>query len=209
MNKKVITFFLLVLLLITSSLKITYAKFTDPISFIKIETDALINTFIQDKDGFFWIGSVNGLYKYDGYTFKQYEAGPDSIVNCYVTSLFEDSEGLIWIGTPTGVSVYNKKTDTFTTFVHDPGDPGSLSNNNINDTKIQSIHEDINGMIWIGTENGLNKFNKTTQSFTRYQDIFVDNDIWSIYVDKNQFLWIGSVNGLPWRLYSKNTRLKQ
>ncbi len=52
------------------------SKYSDTISFDKIEVDTLINTFIQDSDGFFWIGGDDGLYKFDGYTFKHYTPVP-------------------------------------------------------------------------------------------------------------------------------------
>ncbi|MBT4286126.1 MAG: PAS domain S-box protein [Deltaproteobacteria bacterium] len=196
MKKIFVICILLILLSLTASFQLTYAKPSDAIWFDKIKTGNLINTFIQDRDGFFWIGSVNGLYKYDGYTFKKYLVSSDSIVSFYVTTLYEDSEGLIWIGTQSGISVYNKNTNTFTNHIHDPTDSTSISNDNINDGKIQAIQEDSNGIIWIATENGLNKFDKTNQSFTSYQDLFIDSDIWSIYVDENQFLWVGTANGL-------------
>lgn len=190
------TVLLAVLLILAVSAQVTYSQHPDTIRFDKIETGFITNTFIQDSDGFFWIGGNNGLYKYDGYTFKQYVAGPGSIAGNYVTALYEDSRGLIWAGSLSGLSVYNKATDTFSTWLHDPDDPASISNDHIGDSKQQAIVEDADNMIWIGTGNGLNKFDRKSQNFTRYQEQFIDSDIWSIYLDAELFLWVGTANGL-------------
>ena len=168
----------------------------DSIHFDKIETNFPITDLIQDRDGFFWMAGTNGLYKYDGYSFKRYTAGQDSIVSNYLSGLFEDSEGLIWIASAKGINVYDKSTDRFTTYTHDPDDINSISSNIICETKSQAIQEDLNGKIWIGTENGLNRFDKDTQKFTHYHDLFVDNDIWSLFIDMDGFLWVGTVRGL-------------
>jgi PAS domain S-box-containing protein len=172
------------------------SKYSDTISFDKIKIGTLIDTFIQDSDGFFWIGGEDGLYKYDGYTFKRYTPAPDSIAINNVGTLYEDSRGLLWIGSANGLSVYDKSTDTFTTYLHDPDDSTSISNDNIATTKQQAIVEDADSTIWIGTGNGLNKFDRVSQTFTRYQESFISNDIWSLYLDAEQFLWVGTANGL-------------
>jgi signal transduction histidine kinase/ligand-binding sensor domain-containing protein len=187
---------LVVLLILTGSAQVAYSQDFDPIRFEKIETGFITNTFIQDRDGFFWIGGNNGLYKYDGYTFKPYVAGPGSIAGNYVTALYEDSRGVIWAGSLSGLSVYDKATDTFTNWLHDPDDPASINSDHIGDSKQQAIVEDADSMVWIGTGNGLNRFDSTTRTFTHYQEQFIDPDIWSIYLDAEQFLWVGTSHGL-------------
>ncbi|MDM8567470.1 two-component regulator propeller domain-containing protein [Candidatus Halobeggiatoa sp. HSG11] len=172
------------------------SKYSDVIQFDKIEVDTIINTFIQDKDGFFWIGGDDGLYKFDGYSFKHYTPGPGSIAGNGVGVIYEDSRGLLWIGSASGLSVYDKSTDIFTTYLHDPDDSTSISSDNIATTRLQAIVEDADNMIWIGTGNGLNKFDRASQTFTRYQESFISNDIWNLYLDAEQFLWVGTANGL-------------
>lgn len=185
-----------VLLILIVSAQVTYAQDPSTIRFDKVETGFLTNTFIQDRDGFFWLGGNNGLYKYDGYAFKPYVAGPGSIAGNYVTALYEDSRGWIWAGSLSGLSVYDKDTDTFTSWLHDPTDPASISSDHIGDSKQQTIVEDADNMIWIGTGNGLNKFDPISRTFTHYQAQFIDADIWSVYLDAEQFLWVGTAKGL-------------
>jgi signal transduction histidine kinase/ligand-binding sensor domain-containing protein/CheY-like chemotaxis protein len=194
MKRRFRTVEIVILLFMTMSAH--HTRSSVDIRFDKIETSFQINTFIQDRDGFVWLGATNGLYKYDGYTFKRYTATSDSLVGNYISTLYEDSKGLIWIASSSGVNAYDKATDTFATYTHDPENPNSISSNNISESKRQAIAEDADGMIWFGTENGLNRFDKATQTFTRYQVQFVDNDIWSLLVDREGFLWVGTANGL-------------
>ncbi|MEK7990720.1 MAG: two-component regulator propeller domain-containing protein [Thiotrichaceae bacterium] len=185
-----------ILLFITISVQAVFSQPVDPLYFDKIKTNFLISAFMQDSDGFFWIASNNGLHKYNGHSFKHYTAGDNSIIGSNVTTLFEDSQGLIWIGTSAGISVYSKETDTFITYLNDPNDPHSISSNRISDMKLQAITEDANGIIWIATEAGLNRFDRITQMFTHYKTQFIDNNIWSLLIDRQQFLWVGTANGL-------------
>ncbi len=164
--------------------------------FERIDTGFLANTLIQDRDGFFWIGGNNGLYKYDGYTFKQYVAGPGGLAGNYVTSLYEDSRGMIWVGSLSGLCMYDKGTDSFTTFLHDPDNPETVGSNHIGDSKQQTIVEDGDRGIWIGTGDGLNRFDPETGTFTRYRELFIDNDIWSICPDGSGAFWVGTARGL-------------
>ena len=187
-----------ILLTLTAFAQISSARPPENLRFEKINTGFLINTFMQDRDGFFWFASNTGVYKYDGYDFRQYIAGPDSIAGNDVGALYEDSQGLIWIGSASGLSVYDKRADTFTQYLHDPENPASISSNVLTATgqKQQVIVEDADGAIWIGTENGLNKFDRTQQTFTRHQESFISKNIWNLYLDAEQFLWVATANGL-------------
>ncbi len=160
-----------------------------------IDLDFITNTFIQDSDGFIWIGGVNGLYKYDGYRTKKVSS-QNFTASKSINALFEDSSGKIWIGAFNGITVYDKETDTFTHFQHDPDNPKSIGNGRIGDSKQQIFTEDQNHNIWIGTDRGLNKFSPETRTFTRFQTQWIDNDIWSVYVDKTGALWVGTAKGL-------------
>jgi ligand-binding sensor domain-containing protein len=82
---------------------------------------------IQDQDGFFWLGTQNGLVRYDGYETMVYRTGPNSISNDNVVAIFEDDQGVLWIGTVGGgITRYDKSTDQFTQLRHDPDNPNSL-----------------------------------------------------------------------------------
>ena len=122
---------------------------------------------LQDREGFMWFGTRNGLNKYDGYQFKIYEQedfNESSLSYNWITSLLEDENGNIWVGTfGGGVNVFDKETETFARYQYDEKDSTSLSND-----LIESIYQDPKGQIWIGTSAGLNLFDKTTHTFKRY-----------------------------------------
>ncbi len=114
----------------------------------------------QDKDGFIWVGTVDGLNRFDGYTFKVYRKNPidtsslrSNLINC----LYTDSNGNLWIGTyGGGLSVYDKEKDNFYTYL-------KFLNNNIN-----SITEDKHRRLWVGTTLGLYMFDPKRNSFVQY-----------------------------------------
>ncbi len=129
----------------------------------------MLNSILQDRDGFFWLGTQSGLVKYNGYDFEVFQAGLESIPGNWVNVLYEDSEGLIWFGTTSGLGVYDKSKNTFTQFKNDPQDPTSISNDVFQVYKLQSIVEDRTGTIWLGTQDGLNKYVKESRTFTRFK----------------------------------------
>ena len=84
---------------------------------------------VQDRQGFMWFGTLNGLDRYDGYRFTAYRPVPgDSTSLCHnvINALYEDSRGILWIGTLNGLNRYDRSLDRFVRICHDPGDPNSL-----------------------------------------------------------------------------------
>jgi ligand-binding sensor domain-containing protein len=76
-----------------------------------------ITTISQDSRGFLWVGTLDGLNRFDGYDFKTYrniEGDTTSLVKNRVETIFEDSEGTLWISTlNSGLQYYNRDTDAF------------------------------------------------------------------------------------------------
>ncbi len=159
---------------------------------------------LQDRDGFIWVGTFGGgLIRFDGYDKKVFKPGgenplPDGFVNC----LYEDRDGMIWIQTgSSGLMRYDKNTETFTRFAHDKNDPHSLSFDSSTIFAMGTIRESADGLVWIGTQGGLNAFNKRTNSFTRYLHVPSDpkslayNDVHAVLVDRKDRIWIGTNGG--------------
>ncbi len=160
-----------------------------------------INSIMQDSTGFLWIATLDGLNRYDGYTFKVFKPSATdttSISTNRILCLYLDSYGKIWIGTlGGGLNVYNPITEAFTHFMHDPKNPNSLSNNDVYD-----IVEDDEGLIWIATYGGgLNCYDRKTGKFTSYKHN--PNNLNSIgsnqvrVVNKDRFgnIWVGVNEG--------------
>lgn len=98
-------------------------------------SQGFINDIWQDRDGFMWFATKDGLNRYDGYQFKVYthdSYDPNSIGSNAINHIFEDSKGRLWICTDNnGISIYNKSKDAFKRITHDPKEANSLSGNKI------------------------------------------------------------------------------
>ncbi|MFY8000271.1 MAG: ligand-binding sensor domain-containing protein, partial [Candidatus Kapaibacteriota bacterium] len=120
---------------------------------------------VQDRRGFMWFGTEDGLNRWDGHTFKIFRFNPrdtTSLARNYIEALYEDKEGVLWVGTKGGLSRFNRTSETFTNFRAD-GKPQSLSN-----AYVTSIVDDARGeYLWVGTYGGgLCKMDKKTGQFT-------------------------------------------
>jgi len=105
------------------------------------------NCILQDKYGFLWIGTDDGLNLYDGYEFKVYKNIPSdttSIPINTVYSLLEDHDGRLWIGGEGSLAIYNRDNDNFKTLNIDRGSVSATM-------QIRKIFEDSKDRIWIST----------------------------------------------------------
>lgn len=173
-------------------------------------SEGCINKMIQDKEGFIWIATHDGLNKYDGYTFKVYK--PDakdknSLYSNQIKTVYEDKAGYIWVGTAGGgLSRFDKKTEQFKTYLNNPSDPTSLAYNDV-----FAIFEDSKGRLWVGTfGGGLNMLDRKTDKFKRYINnpsnprSLSGNAIRAIVEDKQKNIWIG-VDGGGLDFYNETT----
>ncbi len=126
--------------------------FAQDISFKHLTTDdGLSNNqvldVIQDKNGFIWLATDDGLNRFDGYSFKIYrhiQKDSTSLSDNSLWCLFEDRDGFIWIGTKNGeLNRYDPKTDKFTNW--------KIKSKFFKESSITSIYEDRAGAIWVGT----------------------------------------------------------
>jgi len=149
-------------------------------------------TICQDKKGFLWLGTEEGLNRYDGYDIKVYKHKTDdplSLIDNKVSVIYEDHAGELWIGTQGGLDRFNRKTEKF---IH------------LNSNKIRSIYEDRAGVLWIGTSGaGLIRLDRERKQSKYYTNTpgqlsgLDDNSVRAIYEDKSGVLWIGAEkNGL-------------
>lgn len=127
--------------------------------------------FSQDNFGYLWIGTSEGLIKFNGNSFQYFKEGSDHkyLNGRAIISLMKDTEGMIWAGTDNGgVNKINPQTGTIVNFQTKQADTSSLSSN-----KVSCIFQDRLGQIWVGA-SGLNLYNPATSEFKRIQPF---NDI--------------------------------
>ena len=152
----------------------SFPQFPEPIFEHLTTADGLpensVLCIFQDHLGYLWLGTQNGLVKYDGYDMKVYSRDPDdslSISDRQILSIYEDRSGTMWIGTQVGLNRFDRATETFTSYLHNPNDSTSINSN-----VVLNICEDKTGNFLVGTNEGLNLFNRQTKNFRRiyYQD---------------------------------------
>ena len=160
-----------------------------------------VNTIVQDAEGFIWLGTQDGLNRYDGYSIKVYKHEPEdsnsisgSIINC----LLSDSKGDLWVGTANGgLNRYVISEDKFHPYLYSLKDSLSIS-----DDAVTALYEDSNSNLWIGTNSGLNRYVRKKNTFIRYYfdalstESINGNSITDITEDKDNNLWIGTHKGL-------------
>ena len=151
----------------------------------------------QDQKGFIWIGTMDGLNRFDGYDMKVYRnilGDTNSIASNNIKAIFEDSKGNLWIGTSGGgLNMFDPVSGKFRRFYFKP--PGNKPAGNI----ISAIAEDADGKLWVGTiGDGLFRFDPETK---KYEAFFNDpgdaeslsgNKISSILIDSRQNVLIGT-----------------
>jgi ligand-binding sensor domain-containing protein/signal transduction histidine kinase len=126
-----------------------------------------VTSLIQDQYGYIWIGTFNGLNRFDGYQFTHYKNNPadtNSISSNTITSLLLDSKGYIWVGTNNGLNRYDPKTETFIHYRHSNNDLRSIANNIVN-----CVYEDKKGDIWVGTDKTFDRLERKTNTFIHYE----------------------------------------
>jgi signal transduction histidine kinase/ligand-binding sensor domain-containing protein len=157
-----------------------------------------VRCIYRDCKDYLWIGTEEGLDKYDSYEIKKYnfdENRPGSISSNYIICIYEDRRKNLWVGSNNGLNLYDPAKDNFKVFKHNLSDK-----NCINGNYITGITEDNNGNLWIVTgENCLNKWVPETQSFISFQ--FESEKAYlnsrptkMIAIDSKGYLWLVSLS---------------
>jgi len=164
----------------------------------------IITSLLQDSKGYMWIGTVSGLFKYDGYSFKRYQFDPldsNSLSQNYIYTIWEDPQSSIWVSTFEGLCKFDRFTEKFTRYKPDP-------NSSFSDPNISVINEDKNGTMWVGTWSGaMSRFDKQTGKFfpesldlkfkkLQGKETTLHDGIACLYKDRRGDLWVGNVAGV-------------
>ncbi|MFV0522573.1 MAG: two-component regulator propeller domain-containing protein [Mangrovibacterium sp.] len=158
-----------------------------------------VRSILEDKKGFIWAGTLDGLNKYDGYhitTYKPEIGNPNSLIDHRIRDIYQGRNGYLWIRTYNDdFCCYDPKVDSFINYL-----PKSV-NSNDSKAKYNNLYEDHNGNIWLwGKTNGCIKIGMqedgtfTGIPFLRNQSTNNDNQF--LFEDSDSTIWIGGNNGL-------------
>lgn len=160
-------------------------------------------TIHQDTLGQIWMGTRDGLNKYDGTRFTVFRTDPynqNTISNNDILAIEEDKNAKLWIGTYNGLNYYDPVDNIFKRFFH------SKKNNSICNNTIWCVKE-IKNEIWIGTSKGLSIYNKKTEKFITLfrtnKNCLPSNNILSILPGRGNEIWVGTSKGLAKLFYRK------
>jgi len=192
---------LLIILLSSLIASASYAQ--NDISFYEFNKSMGLSTdkvkcIFKDSKGFLWVGTTDGLNRFDGYSFITYKNIPGdttTISSNNISAIEEDEEGNLWIATTMGINIYDWHTGDFSHLLHDESKINTLSHNRVSDILV-----DHNNTIWVATRMGLNKVvrNDGEIEFETYYPPrlnMLDTKEWSIgklFEDSRSNLWLGT-----------------
>ncbi len=161
-----------------------------------------VHAICQDKLGFIWIGTSDGLSRYDGKNIVVYEHNPDntnSLLSNQIRSIFEDSKGDLWVGTTSGLNLFDRNNNQF---LHKKEWP---------ERTVNCIFEDKDHVLWIGQYNYLHSIDLNTNICKYYSTSDINDtlpgnrDVYAIIQDSWQNIWFATTNGI-FVLNKKNKR---
>jgi signal transduction histidine kinase/ligand-binding sensor domain-containing protein/DNA-binding response OmpR family regulator len=160
----------------------------------------LVHKIYQDRKGWMWFGTYQGLNRFDGYKFTVYDQIPSdssSFGGSMIREIFEDNVGSLLIGTDNkGIYIYDRNKENFKPLI------GSFGKFNLQEQKINTIKQVQDGCFWIGTDNGICKIDKTGKIVKLFQhrenkhNSLIDNNIRAIQIGSSNKLWIGTLLGV-------------
>jgi ligand-binding sensor domain-containing protein len=156
-----------------------------------------VTAIAQDGDGFLWIGTRDGLLRWDGYRVRRYGADPKApgrLRDGFIQTLHADALGRLWIGTRSaGMASYDRDSDSFIDYAVGPKGLG--------DASVNAIVDDGARGVWVATSGGLDQL-KADGSFAHlrhdaaYPATLPDNRVAALLLDRQGGLWIGTRDGL-------------
>lgn len=181
--------------------KFTFEKYTTANGLTDNNTGALLH----DSRGFLWIGTANGLNRFDGKIFKQYSGiGKNGLTDLSINCLAEDNEGNIWIGTPYGLNKLNPFTETITHYYEGNG-PGTIPYRWCN-----YLFVDKNKNLWLSSEKGIALYDPKSNSFQNFPisvygaDAKINKFIDCILEDRKGRFWLATSYGV--KLFDRLTK---
>jgi len=197
LHKKIYLFFLLIGLIPNSGFTQTGTPFFSTLSMRDGLPTNIISSITQDQYGFLWIGTGNGLARYDGYKFKIFQRSKSvQSLSSNEINVVVAADDHVWIGTWEGLCKVNIRSLEVSRI-----DLGIKS-------PVRTLLPGKNNMLWIGTANGLIQYSIDNGKYQLYNDVnsqLSHNMVRSIFEETNGNLWVGTYDGLNVLKKGENT----
>lgn len=173
-------------------------------------SNSWVHCILKDSRGFMWFGTADGLNRYDGSGITVYRhdpKDPNSLPSSSVAVLFEDSKKRLWVGAwrDGGLALYDRDKDRFTRFPYWDVLKGASCDvlNGVSDGRVSAIIEDKDGTLWLGTPNGVDRFDPEKGLFTHFRNgpcgptgRLRSDFVQCLLQDRHGRLWDGTPDGL-------------
>lgn len=200
-NKKLKKILTIICILSCMNISTSYANISENFNFknITIEdglSQSTVETIYQDSKGYIWIGTNDGLNRYNGHEFKYYkhdEYDKNSIAHNYIVDIIEDKKGYIWVSTINGLSRIDTDKDEIKNYYSDK------NNGNLSDSNLWQILYTTEGKLLVSSINGLNLYDEEKDTFNRVlskENELPSQFIYSLKEDSNGHIWVGTDKGL-------------
>jgi signal transduction histidine kinase/ligand-binding sensor domain-containing protein/CheY-like chemotaxis protein/HPt (histidine-containing phosphotransfer) domain-containing protein len=157
---------------------------------------------LQDSQGFVWLATEDGLVRYDGHELLRYAYSrntPRGLPGNYIEAIAEDAHGDLWLGIKDrGVARWQRTTDSFVVYRHDPKDPASLTSN-----AVHTLAVDADNRVWVGTsDSGVDVLEPASGRIEHLRhdpkdpSSLVDDRVNTVSLDRTGTLWVGTEAGL-------------
>ncbi len=163
-------------------------------------SQSTVYAMVQDHQGFIWVGTQDGLNRYDGYEFKVFRHDsddPTSLANNDVTALLLNDDHSLWVGTHFGLCLMDLETATFDCQQYQMGQSQSLAPN-----RITSLAKDAEGKLWVGTYGGGIKVIDRQANHVEHMRFdssnpgsISDDKVDSLFLDSHGTMWVGTFEG--------------
>ncbi|WP_251358694.1 EAL domain-containing protein [Kangiella sp. TOML190] len=159
-------------------------------------SNSITTSLAEDRLGFLWIGTRDGLNRYDGYKVEIFHSRTSNLSHDDISALVVDAQDNLWVGTRDGLNLFQQQTGRFINYFHNPAEPLTLASN-----KILSLAADAQGGVWVGTAGGISYFQSDTNSFKSFPIINrfgirrPVEEVSSLYIDSEQTVWLGTTDG--------------
>ncbi|TQV76754.1 EAL domain-containing protein [Aliikangiella marina] len=159
-----------------------------------------VNHIIQRRDGMIWIATAEGLVRYDGYEFTNFNSAPNTpstLADDWVLTLYEDRQNRLWVGTSDGLSRLKPNEREFKQYPYDESNQSSISGN-----QVYFMTEDSKERLWMGTNKGLSLYNSQSDTFQRFRPAPIsaqnskNNTVSFVIEQPNDNYWIGTSQGI-------------